>query len=398
MDLTSATDASAVWTLPTETDPSAWCHSVQLVVDLAIVPLISAAAFISNIAMLDLVRTEIGQSATMLLLFWLTLSDTFHIIILVGVISPPALMTCLGHTAVVQSYMRFYDEYIVFFGEVFNMLSIWLTVVITWQRYIAACRPFQFTTQIGSLSLARKLVFACFVFCVVFNMPKMLERLPSGETLTPSSVTSFTMGRTYTIGYKLVLYYSVVYVIPMTSVLCMTYCLIKSLAKARRRHRDMSVMTDPHSRRNQLTISIIINVVISLVANVLPPIHRTIVTLKSNQGKSKCPDAVFIFSLTSPVMIISCGCDLFIYILVVERFRQKCRSHYQGCLKGTEVRPAQIHMLETTPAQWGIQFLASDVIKLWIFEAAAHWMTLLPSTSGVSGCCEFFYLQTNIHS
>ncbi len=85
---------------------------------------------------------------------------------------------------------RIYATYAVIFMQVFLLTSIWLTVMLAVERYIAICRPF-LATKICTVTRARIIIIGIYVFALMCRLPNFWEHkvVTYADPLTNTSLT-----------------------------------------------------------------------------------------------------------------------------------------------------------------------------------------------------------------
>ena len=127
--------------------------------------------------------------------------------------------------------------------------TIWMTVLIAANRYIAVCRPFQAPT-LCTINKVRIQVLSVAIFCFVYCIPRFLE-VHIGYTFSevdnttyPQAVPYLVKDKLYNIIYENVLYCLFVFLGPLVILLVLNVCLIRELWRARKRMSQLPGQTD----------------------------------------------------------------------------------------------------------------------------------------------------------
>lgn len=168
---------------------------------------------------------------------------------------------------------------------------------------------------------------------VVFSIPRFMAQyavtLPDGSQ---SVVKMTAIGATYNyqIYYNAVSFYIVVYVIPIGTLIFLTYRLIVSLRKFYARREQV---TSAGRAENDLTKTLVVVVIVFMTCQVLNPIRRLLLAvLPMNQQ-----DCGSVFSVFSPLTAIGIMFDsaihFFIYSLCDRRFRVRLRERVNTAVR-----------------------------------------------------------------
>ena len=153
---------------------------------------------------------EKQRSSTIFLLFCLAIADSSVLLWFGCVAIPPAVLRYIDLDIEALNYQNTIRAYILAFGNMVRMVSIWLTVVVTWQRYLSVCRPYQ-VTKFGSLRTTKLQTLAVLGVAFLFNFPKFFEyRLSTNPRRPGQSVlvgTQLGESAVYQVLYDIVLYY-----------------------------------------------------------------------------------------------------------------------------------------------------------------------------------------------
>ena len=184
----------------------------------------------------------------------------------------------------------FYDAfiYVIVYGwsavTVVYSIGTWVTVLVTLQRFIAVCLPHHALSYCGA-SLARKQLFLVIVFNVLYSLPLFLDsyvkRVYSEkyELWYNTRVYSW-LGRnwSYQFAYRTVLYFLLMYSIPLLMLLVMVVKLIRALKLA---NRKRSQMTGNVEAKDDLTKILIVLVLVFVTSQV-----STLITLEKVSKKN----------------------------------------------------------------------------------------------------------------
>ena len=135
-----------------------------------------------------------------------------------------------------QGYIRVYSWPIICIAQ---MCSIWMTVLISSERYVAICHPLR-ASHMCSASRIRRVVLVIYLFSALFNVPKFFEFRPTTE-LSNSNVTFVVVGSTslrqnvlYRYLYNTGFHFLIIFALPMITLTILNTRIVKEIKKARK--------------------------------------------------------------------------------------------------------------------------------------------------------------------
>ena len=125
-------------------------------------------------------------------------------------------------------------------------MSIWLTVLICTERYLAVCRPLE-TNAIRSIPRIRVAVFIITIVSILYNVPKFFEFVPTerpiiGTNRTISVITDTNLRRSvvYRYLYNTVMLSIVVYAVPLCVLTILNTKVIREMRRCADRWHDLN--------------------------------------------------------------------------------------------------------------------------------------------------------------
>ncbi|ELU02542.1 hypothetical protein CAPTEDRAFT_196721 [Capitella teleta] len=170
---------------------------------------------------------------------------------------------------------------------IFRFAGSWMTVLLTVDRFIAVRYPLH-AQRLCTLRRTYILMLTTGVGTLLFSIPRFFEfkLIQVGEHFGVLPTPLLTH-RQYTIGYRIVAYLLLMYLVPMILMVILNYMLLRTLRKARERRRHMSnfptaqhlltanqnpMMSPPSTRyqtasNNNITVIVITVVLTSIICN-----------------------------------------------------------------------------------------------------------------------------------
>ncbi len=197
-----------------------------------------------------------------------------HVCYFAGTKAISALVSSFG------KYSGYCKKYGYPMAAVTHMWSVYLVVLVTVQRYIAVCQPMKAKTW-ASVKAAKYEVIAMTVGTLVFYFPRLWQRkivYNPNKDVYDAPFTAFGASYSFHMGFMVIAYYVVIYVIPLSVLVFTTYQLIRSLRKVAQRKREMA---SSHSQahqgagpRDEMTLSLVVVVVIFGISQLANPVSE----------------------------------------------------------------------------------------------------------------------------
>ncbi|CAH1773676.1 unnamed protein product [Owenia fusiformis] len=232
-------------------------------------------------------------------------------------------------------------QYLGFVNKTLQLLSSWLVVLLTLDRYIVVCKPFK-ASSLCTLTKARVEVVCISICCICYNIPTCFHQESymsvnpcTGAPVGMRKLTPFGNSYGYGIVYGMICEGLIKYIIPVVSVLAMNGLLVSALRKAARRRKALVTSTEKDSQKGRDNLTLMLTVVAFMfLLLILPAMGVKIVQIlyyfhRSEKIVLNVDILKFSYGLAYCVLIIS---DLFlrinssinfiIYTLVSARFRR----------------------------------------------------------------------------
>jgi hypothetical protein len=282
---------------------------------------------VGNALTLVIMFGDRAKSSTILVLFYLALTDLFVLLVYGFLVIPVPILQALHMDLLSSQIFVIQRTYVSHIGMTTNQISVLLTMIVAWQRYVSVCHPHKAKFH-GRTSLIHRQMIGAVVFSVVFYLPGFfqsdLQRAPDGKIRAPRA--PFADNAIYQTLYSIVLYYLVSYIIPMVAVTFMTFRLIQALRKAKVRVEAMQGSSN--KPREELTRTLVIVIVVFMLCQSIGPVQRILMWVYGPQYYSnvavKCGGPLFFFGpFVLLSLLMNSAANFAIYILCAKRFRAK---------------------------------------------------------------------------
>ena len=213
-------------------------------------------------------------SSSMLVLATLAGVDSFLLLTMLLVKSMPALVF---YTGWLPSYARNY-AYVIAFGwptvSVAVTMASYITVLIAIHRFVAVCKPFKLST-FASVNRTKLHIAGVVTFAIVYNVPIYCEYTlysvtsqETNQTFTRWRYSNMAASFYYSLIYRIVLYYVVMFVGPLITLVTITFKISRGLRKARRMRAKMSTLSRENGGKDEISPALVVIVVVYFVCQV----------------------------------------------------------------------------------------------------------------------------------
>ncbi len=228
--------------------------------------------------------------------------------------------------------------YIVMFvhplGYMAQTLTIWMTVLLAINRFIAVCMPFHATT-LCTMKNARYQVIGVLLFSVIFNFPRFFQfhlvmktrQLANGEMVKFVSYNATEIGERTLFGkiYTNALYSICIFVMPFILLAYLNTRLALELKNMRKRRNSMS--TTPAPSDQNITFVMIVIIVIFILCHLPDRILQGTKSFWDPKSKG-CYSAFQNYTAVANVLItLNSSTNFLVYYFFRKRFRR-----ILGCL------------------------------------------------------------------
>jgi len=239
------------------------------VIGLWVPGLLAAFGIVGNVLSLWVLSRDRSQSATMTSLKALAASD---FILLTGALGQQVVpLTCdwarsTGQFCARQGYLQVYAWPVVCTAQT---ATIWLTVLISTERYVAICAPLRAgRVGVGKVRLA---IVVIGIMSIIFNVPRFFEFRPQTVLVNVVGVdgvdvlsrvelrdTDLRLNSVYRYLYNMALFVIVMYAAPLSTITALNIRLTSAVTQARRNWSALNSTQKRELRASVLPLVIVL--------------------------------------------------------------------------------------------------------------------------------------------
>ena len=299
-------------------------YTFRLVVDVFVVSIFILGGFVGNTLAFLVMRVDNTNNTVSYLLQALAVADNLYLLLCVFFQVLKALTECSNWIPVLKYTFPYMEPYIWPLASIVQTTGVWLVVIVTFDRYIAICHPFN-TAYKGTRSKAKKATYIIIMLAILYNIPRFFEQTTveqmeycSNTTRLTSTQTDLRRNPIYFIVYKTCLYFLFRVVIPLATLTVLNAKLILVLRSATRSHAVLTRTAPPRS--DPFTRILVAVVTVFLFCQLPSFILRTVVTVKAFTGWNI--NVWYWATLSNVLLTINSSINCVVYCISGPRFRK----------------------------------------------------------------------------
>lgn len=299
----------------------------KVVVEVYVVGLLCLFGFVGNfLSIAVLCRDRDKNNTTNWLLQTLAVVDSFFLVFSFFIQPIKVVHDFTDWFPSLRRGFPYLEAHLWAFASIAQTMAVWLVTLITVDRYIAVCQPWQ--TNWRSLNRVKAVVVVIAVVAVVYNIPRFLERETSlernclGGFLIRTRKTAFRENRNYFLVYKTLCYFIFRSIGPLSILVALNVRLVRALRKVRRKHRDMTRKT---KQRENITVMLIAVVTVFIVCQIPDLGLRIAFTAMEFSPVALRVDVRamrFANAASNALLTVNSSVNFLIYCLVGKKFRR----------------------------------------------------------------------------
>ena len=223
-----------------------------------------------------------------------------------------------------------------------QMSTVWLTVLVSLERYIAICFPLR-SSSICTISKVRKAVILIFIVSIIYNIPRYFEfEVSSNEEINKTSIGTQEI---YRYLYSGILYSLTLFFIPLLSLIFLNVKLILAIKEGKKQWETLQFR---QRKEQNLTIIPLTIVLVFFICGV--PALAVNVIDSINPYLMDQPWYLVFLVIANLLVVLNSACNFIIYCLLGKKFRTKL---LQMCrCQCSRYRVVQMSMTQQSDYYW----------------------------------------------
>lgn len=246
------------------------CQNYDFVFEAVLMGSLCLFGFCGNTLSMICLSKDKSKTATPFLLVSLEAADTFFLMTVVLLRVFSTVVTYFRVESALAS-LAYLAKYVYPCAMIAETATIYLTLLVTLNRYVSVCMPYD-ASSLCSRNHARVHVLTVTLFAIVYNLPRFFEfeivhpvdPCDNSTRTTRSIESELTENKVYNFVYANFMYFCVMFLVPLLTLIFLNYNLVRALRAARRRRAQL--LSDAHSRsEDDITLVLICVVIVFLV-------------------------------------------------------------------------------------------------------------------------------------
>ena len=272
------------------------------------------------------------NSATSFLLRALAVADT---LVLISAVPLYVLAPVYTYTGLLRGYYEVYMNIMPFLWPIYLIPytgTIFLTVLVSLNRFEAVCRPFQTRKLFDATKIRRHVVYIA-VFSVLYNIPRFFEYEQveecSGYNFSREAfqISAFGGNTVYRVVYANVMYFVVMHGGPLLSLAFFNANLIRALKAQARKRTEMKMA----GYQQDVTLVLVV-VVFVFICCQTPTFVDHILWTVLDESRRSCGQWHYYYTAIGDMLaILNSSVNFVIYILTSPKFRQNLVEMCLAC-------------------------------------------------------------------
>eukprot|EP00918_Siedleckia_nematoides_P067432 GHVU01146825.1.p1 GENE.GHVU01146825.1~~GHVU01146825.1.p1 ORF type:complete len:340 (-),score=-4.58 GHVU01146825.1:281-1243(-) len=204
------------------------------------------------------------------------------------------------------------------FSHIARHTSIWMTVLIAVNRYIAVCKPLRAAT-LCTMKKTRVQVIIMFLCVCIYNIPHFLAESVYGNMADQF----YAKGSYFSLLYNTISYMTFVLLGPFLILLVSNTLIIRKLWTARKQRMEFrNQMTSDNKNERNLTVVIVMVVVVFCICNTPACVLRFLVLFYDHLQFQSCRWCMWFYHSSQILVYLNSSVNFIIYFVFRKQFRK----------------------------------------------------------------------------
>ena len=304
------------------------CAFTKFLICVVIIGVMCILGITGNVISYFVLNKHREETASVFLLRCLAVSDTTLLITSI-------VVYCLSDTYILPDNLKHIAEKVVHIrnyiwplGLMAHTTTIWFTVLVTLHRFYAISRPGPSQTSVPKVTKIQVIVIV--TVAILYNTPRFFEHhviSKSVQVIDPDTHTNNTTtitrhlgdSQVYQIIYSNILYFPVMYIVPLLSLAYLNYKLIKALKDFRMRRESLT----GHRQRDDHITVVVITIVFVFILCQTPALINQIFWATIDNKTRVCGHFHYYYTQVSDALVVlNSSTNFIIYCLFGKSFRK----------------------------------------------------------------------------
>lgn len=311
--------------------PPEICALYDFLIEAVFMGLLCLFGFCGNSLSMVCLSRDKSKTATPFLLISLEIADTFFLVTVLILRVLTSIHTYTESMPALIKVFPYMAKFVFPCALISETATIYLTILVTVNRYVSVCRPYE-ASNLCSIHHARKHVVLISLFSILYNIPRFFEFDVYYEldhvknvTMLVSRNTDMGESKIYQIFYGNILYFLVMFLQPLATLIVLNYKLIVALRKTKKKRaqllRGNSESAQSRSE-DDITLVLIVVVLVFVICQMPALITQVLLTLYDRQTRG-CPHPIFFYERISDLLVVAnSSLNFLIYCFCSTKFRQ----------------------------------------------------------------------------
>ena len=214
--------------------------------------------------------------------------------------------------------------------HVTQMITVWMTVLVAANRYIAICKPLK-APMLCTLSRARLQVVIMLLLCTLYNIPRFLEfhiknkfNPCLGHEIKYAEATPLLQSQVYKILYESVLYCLFIFLVPLCLLVYLNISLMRKLVSAHKKRLHMQQSTTC-KEENNLTLVMVIIILVFVVCQT-PAMFNAMIYATGVLQYQCGHGSYYFFHFSNLCVTANSAANFIVYYALRKQFRKRLRA------------------------------------------------------------------------
>ncbi len=313
------------------------CLLYSFIIYTIVVGLLCILGLLGNIMAFVVFWQDKIKTSTSFLFQGLSMIDS---LLLIGVFPMYCIRPFVDYTKWLQVYSvaePYVLVYILPCAFTLQTATVWVTVLVAVNRYIAVCKPYQ-ASRLCTVAQAKKQMGIVILFTILYNIPRFAEArlvtdIVNNQTTVRPEYTALGDAKWYWIIYGNIFYLVFLLILPLLILTILNVRLINALNELKRKRKEMQ--TARQQQDNNVTFVLIIVVLVFTVCQAPALVNQILWNALTDEARA-CKGFQFYFQRISNLLVtVNSAANFLIYFLFNTRFRQVlmqnvCKMEYKS--------------------------------------------------------------------